>query len=342
MEATQEKQGVSRNDEAREAIAKQRALENGVPEKALNVEPETVVEDEQKADEPEVVDEKPVEVKPEEIIKFVGADGTEYLIPKSAKAKFKIDGKEVEDTVDSVHRSYQKGAAGDKRLQEAHERLKEADVKEGDLSRREAEFQRRMQVATTQKAEGTLSEDEFDKLSGELIESLMDADDARAKAVLRKVIPIRPQENVLSPEKVESVLERIEINKANRRFEKEYAELSKNREVRDRINAKTAELYKADPDRPKWDIIKDAAESVKQGLEDEDTNYFMTRLSNYHEQGLTIPDIIAGRTAPKKGVVKRKSAPTPIGGAAAIGQDEKVPSREEILAGMRRARNQAV
>ena len=153
---------------------------------------------------------------------------------------------------------------------------------------------------------------------------------------------MRQQETLLSPEKLASELDRIEVVKANRKFEKEYGELAKNKEVYNRINARTIDLLNEDPDRPKWDIIKDAAEAVKKELEDEDTNYFMTRLSNYHEQGLTIPDIIAGRTAPKKGVVKRKSAPTPIGGAAAIGQDEKVPSREEILAGMRRARNQAV
>lgn len=76
----------------------------------------------------EAVDEGPV-------IEFYDGDKV-YKVPATARYKAKIDGEETETEVDKIARSYQKGAAADRRLEEAARKQKELADYEQALAQR--------------------------------------------------------------------------------------------------------------------------------------------------------------------------------------------------------------
>ena len=74
------------------------------------------------AEEPPAKPEQPVAEEPPEVetpmLEFM-FNGEIIKVPATAKYRAKIDGEEVEVDVDNIARSYQKGAAADRRLEEA-------------------------------------------------------------------------------------------------------------------------------------------------------------------------------------------------------------------------------
>lgn len=106
-------------------VSRQEIMEEMMAERAGTApEPEQPTEEQEVEKQPEA-EEQPAEE--EEGIDFYTPDGRTIRVPKSARYKAKLDGEEAEVDIDRVTRSYQKGAAADKRLEEAARRAKELE-----------------------------------------------------------------------------------------------------------------------------------------------------------------------------------------------------------------------
>ena len=114
-------------------VSRQEIMEEMMAERAGTApEPEQPTEEQEVEEQPKT-EEQPVE---EEGIDFYTPDGRTIRVPKSARYKAKLDGEETEVDIDRITRSYQKGAAADKRLEEAARRAKELEEYERTLAQR--------------------------------------------------------------------------------------------------------------------------------------------------------------------------------------------------------------
>ena len=114
-----------------------------------------------------VVDDDPVEEQPpeEDGFEFYTPDGKVIRVPKSARYKAKLDGEETEVDIDRITRSYQKGAAADKRLEEAARRAKELEQYERTLAQRLQEV-RQQEAAAAGSGGGIRHENSFLSVPG--------------------------------------------------------------------------------------------------------------------------------------------------------------------------------
>lgn len=317
-------QGVSKRDRDYEDLLNAREQEKAGEEP--KVEPELEPEGE-----PEIKPEGEPETKAEpEMVTFTDDDGNEYQIPKGSKAKLKIDGEEVETPVGTAFSRYQKGAAGDKRLQEASRIRQQLEAKEQqltqkgeELSAKEQQFLEKMNQASQAHKEGDLSGDDHSKYVDELTDALIEADSDKAKELLTPLF--QKDDSNMVEEKINQRFqeqERKEQEKTQREFqdklldarawfEDQYPDLHGDEMLFKMTDQETAELLQKNPGVEPKEIIKQAAEKVR-----------------------------AWRGKPTK--TKKNSAPTPASGRAKIGTDEKPQTREDILNQQRKARGQTL
>ena len=341
VETEASQRGVSRRDQEMERIIADREAEAAKLRESEKAPKESEVPDtkeqEKTTDKQEEITDEAIEQP--EMIKLVGQDGTEYLVPKDAKAKFKIDGEEVEDTIDASFRRYQKGAAGDKRMQEAAEVRKSLEAREQALTQREAVILQQLQHAERQNKAGNLSNDDYTTKVKSLTDALLEADEDKLEAVIRDLIP---GQGVLTEDVIDKKLRERELAKAQRRFLKEYPEftLKENPALYHRVNAKTGELYAQRPDDDFWEIIKDAAESVREESRTIEDERFVARLKESGMSDTEINIILSGKKPETKKQVKKTPALPTVSARATIGEDVKPHTRAEVLAEMRQARGQ--
>ena len=320
-EATHKK-GASSRDDQLEAIAKKREQERQ-EELGQEVE-EPVGETEEIEEEPE--EQQTPEVTPEEkdddSLEFYGEDGTVIRVPKSAKLKTKVDGEEYEETIERISRNYQKGAAGDKRLQEAAAIKKKLEEKERELTSREKEFLEKTQQL--QDNEDDLSDDDRNELAGRLTAALIDADEETAAKLLSKILPGKHELPDLDKEIESRLAKREEERRAKKwsedvreaigKFQREYKELAADPFLQDMVDRRTIINQQENPKASPWDIIKQSAEEVKVWV-----------------------DKKVGKPPTSK-----PSPPTPASGRAAFKEDPKPMTREDVIAEMKRSRGQPV
>lgn len=333
MEATQK--GVSRRDEVMEEIIRKRNEEvktdknfkpvgGETPLEEISEEPLGTSEEETPEETPEETQEgeETQEETPEvEMITVLDDEGNEYQVPKTGKVKLKIDGEEKEATLDQVTRNYQKGAAGDKRLQEASAILRQIEEKTRALTEKEQAFQMQMQAAQEQRAKGNLSQDDYQEAVRELVTAFVDADEERALELLQNIIP-PPSTGALDPQAVEQVVERrmraIEqeraLKEAQERFTKEYKDLASDPKLFDLVDMETIRVQKEKPYASPWEVISEAAENVKKWRD--------------------------GVVKPKK---TKPKVPTPARGRASIGGDEPKPQTiQDVFREIKESRGQPI
>jgi len=106
-----------------------------------------------------------------------------------------------------------------------------------------------------------------------------------------------------------------DLKKAQADFYDNYSDLAEDPMLFEMVDTKTAKLSGENPDLPPSEIIKKAAEEVKQWWQGQ-----------------------FKKTKPKR---KKNTSPTPASGRAKIGEEEAAPeTRKEILSTMRQARGQ--
>jgi len=340
QEATQ--QGVSRQEQEREALVAKRAEERAeelAGEKGAELEPEPDVEpepevdvDDKKIDDTETPSENIPEPEPSaepEMMEFMGPNDKVYKVPVSAAAKLKIDGKEVSTPIETVLSRYQKGAAGDKRLQEASNIRRELEAQQVDLTRREESFLKQMELAETAKDQGGLSKADYTKKVQDLAAALVEADEERAAELFQEVLPQYQQPApVVEPEDLDNRVARKfaelqgqkDLQQAQSEFYDNYSDLAGDPFLFEMVDNKTAKIANENPDMPPSKIIKQAAEEVKEWRDEK-----------------------FKQVAPAPVKKKKRSSPTPAGGRAKIGEDDPPPqTRKDTLNEMRVARGQPV
>jgi len=290
-DATQE--GVSQRDQVIANLKKQQATEE-TPE----VEPEVEEEIKEEPEQEEIPDEAAVET-----IQFKDGD-TVYEVPKTAAATLKIDGEEIETPLDTAFRRYQKGAAGDKRLQEANDIRKALEDKQKILDQREQELLERLNQDNPD-----LSNDDRKGLARAIINARIEDDEESLATVLDKITPkVEPKidESLITrtvDERVQAGISKIEQQRqskklldARAKFESDYPELVKDQMLFDMVDRETFKIGQERPGAEPSEIITEAAERVKDWL---------------------------GKMKPKP--PKKRTVPTPASGRASIGEDEKPP-----------------
>lgn len=325
-EATQ--QGVSKRDQDYNDLVARRSEETEAEAASRDVEDLSMAAEGEENE--NIEGDTPVKegAPKQEMVTVQGSDGQLYEVPKDGKVKLKVDGEEVESSFDNITRNYQKGAAGDKRLQEANAKLQEIDQKTENLTKREAKFQKDMKEAQAKEADGSLSSDDYKDTVKNLAAALIDADLGTAIELLGKVVPgQQAASTVISDEdlnqRLESKLSERDKAKAEAEFEKlrlegvkafksDFPEIAEDDDLTNLVGSRTERIFFEDPTADPRDIIKQAATEVQEKF---------------------------GKA--KRKVAPKKQTPTAAGGRAVIGTDAKPDkTREEVLADMRRARSQ--
>jgi len=288
---------------------------------------------EAKKDEPVEEPENVLEpkAKPNMII-MVDDEGNKYEVPTTAKFKLKIDGSEVEETFDRVTRGYQKGAAADKRLEQATIKIRELDAKERTLNARgyaltqqEQAAKQQLQKLEQQHDSGKLSTDAYKEKAQQLVSALLDDDDPVEKVakILPSLVPQQqaPQVDLdrMRTDIRSMVRADIELDDAKSRFHRDYEDLANDVDLYNMVNEKTKVLVRTKPTSKPWEIIQEAAEGVREWV-----------------KKLSPNEVEPTSTKPKP-----KPSPKPASGRASVGEDKKPPTREDILNEMRKARGQA-
>lgn len=300
-EATQ--QSVSKRDRDMEELLKSRDQER---------EPE----------EPEDV--KTKEPEPVETIIFTDDAGKEYQVPKNSKTKFKIDGEEIEAPVTTAFSRYQKGAAGDKRLQEASRVRQQLEEQQRQLNEQyKALQQERQAFEQTREADPPQDDHNVDKLTDALIEA--DSDEAKKlleplfqkpgidTEAINKEVESRLSNFVEEQERQKQAEKQVKFQNdlldARAWFEDNYKVLNEDEMLFNLVNQKTGVLYEQNPHDDPKKIIKKAADEVLA----------------WHKKMVK---------------TKKPTVPTPVSGRASIGADEKPVTRKDILNEQRKARGQ--
>lgn len=322
-------QGVSRRDQMMEELikkrAEERAQEEGVEEEDTTVEKDEV-QDASGDEDPDTQGEEESEGEPPpRTVSIVGADGKVYEVPADARVKLKIDGEEIDETIDSVVRTHQKGAAGDKRLQQAAEMQRVLEQRAHALSLKEQEFLRQMKTADQKKAAGTLSSDAHKETAKKLIDALLDADEEAAAELLGNVIAgSQPEQKGVDPDAIRRMVsdgvnemtKAKELKDAQARFAKEYKDLHEDPYLFNLVDAETVKVMAESPSATPWEIIETAAKRVSEWR---------------------------AKNGPAKTKPSVRRPPTPASGRASIGKDAPPPpTREDILKEMKLSRGQPI
>jgi hypothetical protein len=324
----------TKHEEDMEALIARRSTENG---NAIEQDPEKdPTETEDKGAEKEPVKK---EIK---TVDLYDDDGNIIKVPTTAKYKAKIDGQEIDVPFDKMTRSYQVGAAADKRMEEASRLQKALEEKELDLekkgkelSAREQTFLDQMQSLDEKKDTGTLSDDAYRAKAKKLLNALTESDEPEndivevlkdlapkidhesiTKKTEAKVIEAlenyKKQQNEKAAQELKAAREKTIIN-ANKRFEQEFSDIVEDSIAYSAAKNLAEQKFKQTPDAQPWEIAEAVGNEIrewKKGLSPETT--------------------------------RNKPAPTPrsVSARAKVGEDKKPETRKDILTEMKIARGQ--
>lgn len=270
------------------------------------------------------------------MITIMGSDGQAYQVPADGKLRLKIDGEEVEESFDRVTRSYQKGAAADKRLETAARKQRELEQKEQELHERgqrltqqEQAALQKLQKMQEQHEAGRLSPDAYKDKAKALVEALLEADEP-VEAVAKVIPTLFPdqQQPPFDPAQLDGVIEQKinlreerakaqakarELTQAQTRFKEEHSDLDSDPVLRQAVNEFTKGLQQETPGASPWEIIDEAAKRTRQWQEEK---------------------------FGKQPRPRAKPSPQPAAARASVGKEERPPSRLDVLNELRAARGQ--
>ena len=263
----------------------------------------------------------------EELLIFTNDKGDKFEVPKSASTTLKIDGEEVITPADKIVSRYQKGAAGDSRLQAANDLKKDLDKKAEDLSAREKNFLDQAEKAKQQNLDGKLSSDDYKIKVKELISAVVDADEGKAIELFSSIYQPPVQTGTIDEAALTTKFVKLldaresktaqktlqkSVDKANLEFEKDYPELNNDPKLYTLVDAETARIAVEKPNATPGEIIVEAAKNIQKWY---------------------------GTKKPGE-KLKKKSAPTPAGGKVPLGEAPKKETREDIINDLRKSRGQ--
>lgn len=265
----------SRRDAAYEALVESRAAEKQAG---------PVVDGNEEG---EHIPEKP----PVQMIEFL-VDGEVVRVPATAKYRAKVDGQEIEQTVDNIIRGHQKGAAADRRLEEATRKTREAEekaaqlaAKESALTEKEKAFMASMEKAKQKQEDGNLSDDDYKDVAKELLEGLAEEDQGKLVEKVAKVFakikgptPASIDEDALLSKAEERAVRKIEDretqkraarierdrNEANEWFKTEYQDIVADELLMGAAKHKLLSVQAANPGMSFREVAKTVGDSVRQ------------------------------------------------------------------------------
>lgn len=307
-------------------VSRQEIMEEMMAERAG-----TAPEPEQPTEEQEVEEQPGAEEQPdeeEEGIDFYTPDGRTIRVPKSARYKAKLDGEEAEVDIDRVTRSYQKGAAADKRLEEAAKRAKELEQYERTLAQRLQEVRQQEAAAKRPPRERGDLKAQAQKLYSAVLDEVDDPVAAIAEALaglspdedeIARVVEERTlakTSNLLSERerRAAELAAETKRNAANQWFVDNYADIVEDEHLLGRAMQMGAERLKANPNGDYQEMVRSIGDELRKW------------------SGKTLSQ--QTRTKPKPTI------PTPRSGQVPKKPEPKPQTRADILAEMKSWRGQ--
>jgi hypothetical protein len=307
-------------------VSRQEIMEEMMAERAGTApEPEQPTEEQEVEEQPEA-EEQPAEE--EEGIDFYTPDGRTIRVPKSARYKAKLDGEEAEVDIDRVTRSYQKGAAADKRLEEAARRAKELEQYERTLAQRLQEVRQQEAAAKRPPRERGDLKAQAQKLYSAVLDEVDDPVAAIAEALaglspdedeIARVVEERTlakTSNLLSERerRAAELAAETKRNAANQWFVDNYADIVEDEHLLGRAMQMGAERLKANPNGDYQEMVRSIGDELRKW------------------SGKTLSQ--QTRTKPKPTI------PTPRSGQVPKKPEPKPQTRADILAEMKSWRGQ--
>lgn len=307
-------------------VSRQEIMEEMMAERAGTApEPEQPTEEQEVEEQPKT-EEQPAEE--EEGIDFYTPDGRTIRVPKSARYKAKLDGEEAEVDIDRVTRSYQKGAAADKRLEEAARRAKELEQYERTLAQRLQEVRQQEAAAKRPPRERGDLKAQAQKLYSAVLDEVDDPVAAIAEALaglspdedeIARVVEERTlakTSNLLSERerRAAELAAETKRNAANQWFVDNYADIVEDEHLLGRAMQMGAERLKANPNGDYQEMVKSIGDELREW---------------------------SGRTLSRQTRTKPKpTIPTPRSGQVPKKPEPKPQTRADILAEMKSWRGQ--
>lgn len=232
------------------------------------------------------------------------------------KVKAKVDGEELEVSLDEVLRHYQKNGAADKRLAEATRLLREAQ-----------EVAKKVEPDVVPEAAKPADVD--DTAINDFVESLWDSDKDRAKESLRKFMAGRQQQApTLDPMKIAeqiapTIQKQLAVENALEQFREANPDIIDDPYLSSITERFWAEEVSAGKDQVK--ALKDAGVKTRDWLKSKGIG-----------SGVTVPPTVA-----RDEKLKRKAGidVLPTTSARAVGSSAEAPqTTQDVIAGMRKAR----
>lgn len=256
-------------------VSRQEIMEEMMAERAGTApEPEQPTEEQEVEKQPEA-EEQPAEE--EEGIDFYTPDGRTIRVPKSARYKAKLDGEEAEVDIDRVTRSYQKGAAADKRLEEAARRAKELEQYERTLAQRLQEVRQQEAAAKRPPRERGDLKAQAQKLYSAVLDEVDDPVAAIAEALaglspdedeIARVVEERTlakTSNLLSERerRAAELAAETKRNAANQWFVDNYADIVEDEHLLGRAMQMGAERLKANPNGDYQEMVRSIGDELR-------------------------------------------------------------------------------
>ena len=254
-------------------------------------------------------------------------------------ATAKVNGEEVQVPYSDVMAQYQKNSAADKRLQEAAERQRELEAYEEQLNQYRAQLEAQTHQPSSDAEPSPSTDATTDALYSAYHDALFAGEEAKASQLLKQ---IRAADQPQNPEiDINGIIERTktemreEERKAHadayeerrvdavKKFHEEFPEIASDPSLLAVADAKSAEIYRDDPTRDPWEIMRDSAEHARSWL-------------FQHVEDL-------GGKADKSKREERKQAMDEVTSRnvkASLGEDEEEVTYSDIISEMRAERGQ--
>ena len=281
-------------------------------------------------EEEEVVVEEPPEAMPGVPLNF--RDGEWYAVVK-------VNGEEREIPWNDALTDYQKNSSADQRLQEAAQRYSELQDYERKLNQYRSQLEAQNQSQPSSDAGESPSSDAVDALYSEYHDALFQGDEAKSSNLLKQIRsaerPNAPTVDVagiiertkteMREEEKQAEAARYETRRkdAVQKFRQEYSELVDDPSLLAVADARSAELYQANPTRDPWDIMQECGEYAREWL-------------------MKYVDQLGGKTTKDERRERKQDMDevAPRNVRSNIGEDQTMPTASDIIAEMRKDRGQ--
>ena len=320
-------QDVSPRDKAMQELIESR---KGIPTAPREEEqPEEMEQDEVNQEQREQEEQQP-EVQAPSIptIELEDDEGNIIKVPATAKYRSKVDGQDHLEPLDKITRSYQKGAAADRRLEEATRRQREIEAREQAIAKREAEIAAEREKAspptgdpkaTARRIMSAINDLDDDEAVDALADALsgLSGPDANALITAAREAGRTEAVNLVREREQKSAFERAEKerNTANEWFAAEYSDVVGDPMLLKLAMARGTEALTEDPHQDRMKLVKRIGDELRE---------WKQKLSpgTQRNRPIQTPPSIAAK------------APKPV--------EQKPPTRADVLNEMKRMRGQPV